>query len=76
MFYSRILVYDLGSGDGGVGMCVENMSHYKSICTEVVHSSPQSCFTSRKNKECSACISNILLDTLQINAALCAGISL
>lgn len=76
MFYFRILVHDLGSGGGGAGLCVENISHYKSLRTEVVHSSPQSRLTRSKNKECSACISSILLDTLQINAALCVGISL
>lgn len=37
MFYSRILVQDLGSGDGGAGVCVENLSHYKSLRSEVVH---------------------------------------
>lgn len=36
---------------------------------------PQSRLTRSKNKERSACISNVLLDTSQINAALCAGIS-
>lgn len=54
-------------------MSVKNLLHFKCLRTEVVHSPPPSRLTptpfkgrSGAKDECSACISNILLDIFQV----------